>query len=78
MRITITIDANPSESPKGVAGFLREAAERLENAVSEVVGGKAAEPLPEGRLGFRGHAAKPPDIGAAEAERYPFPSVPED
>jgi hypothetical protein len=47
MKITITVETEPSESSREIAGFLRAAAERLENAVPGAVGSKAERgPLP--------------------------------
>ena len=62
MKMTITVEVEPNETPAAVAGFLREAAERLEHQAGEAVGtagkgngnGNAADtPKPEGRMGFR-------------------------
>jgi hypothetical protein len=80
MKITISVDTEPSESPREIAKFLHEAAERLENAAPEnAVGGKGQAPQPEGKMGFRRADPTPrQDIGDTEEERYPFPYVPED
>ena len=59
MKMTITVEVEPSETPAAVAGFLREAADRLEHqaGTGEAVGKGNADPgnppKPEGRMGFR-------------------------
>jgi len=60
MKMTITVEVEPNETPAAVAGFLREAAERLEHqagTAGEAVGKGNADtvnsPKPEGRMGFR-------------------------
>jgi hypothetical protein len=67
MKITISVETEPSESTKAIADFLREAADKLETC-GNAMGDKAKEPEPRGRMGFRATPVPQVDLGASEGE----------